>query len=160
MQPILEAAAALEQSPFGLWARSSAYAYPYANLVHLLGLVMLVGGIGLLDMRIAGLFRSLPIAALSRVLTPFALAGLVLMAASGLVMFAADAGPLVKSATFRWKVALIGVALVNAAVFRVMWRRRSAASTTEPPVAARVMAVGSLLLWLWIGALGRLIAYA
>ena len=37
-------------------------------MLHLLGLVMLVGAIGAVDLRIVGAWRSLPIAALSRAL--------------------------------------------------------------------------------------------
>ncbi|MDP3383095.1 MAG: hypothetical protein Q8S47_07195, partial [Phenylobacterium sp.] len=63
-------AALLEASALGQWARGSAVAYPVANVAHLLGLVLLVGGIGVVDLRLAGLWRGLPIAALSRALTP------------------------------------------------------------------------------------------
>ncbi len=65
---------------------------------------MLVGGIGILDLRLAGLFRRIPVEALSSALTPIALAGLVLMIPSGATMFAADAAALVNSATFRLKL--------------------------------------------------------
>ena len=153
-------AAALEHSGFGAWARGSSLAYPAANVIHLLGMVMLVGGIGLLDLRIAGLFRSLPLAAMSRVLTPFAVAGFILMAPSGLVMFAADAVPLSKSPTFLWKISLLAVAVFNASVFQLLWRRWKHEVNDNVPLAARLMAVASIGLWLWIAALGRLIAYS
>jgi len=155
---IQDLAQALQTSSFGAFARGSAY--PYANLVHLLGLVMLVGGIGLLDLRMTGLFRSLPLQAVSRVLTPFAVAGLILMVPSGFTMFAADAVPLSRSDTFRWKLSLIALALANAAVFRVLWRRHVEGVDPNLPTAARLMAGVSIVLWLWIAALGRLIAYA
>ena len=83
-------AEAVGASGFGQWASMSPTAYPLANVVHLLGLVMLVGGIGILDLRLAGAFRALPVAPLSRALTPIAIAGLVLMVPSGATMFAAD----------------------------------------------------------------------
>ena len=152
-------AQALENSDFGAWARQSSYAYPLANLIHLLGLVLLVGGIGFLDLRIAGLFRSLPLAAMSRILTPFALFGLMLLIVSGSVMFAADAGPLSRSKTFGWKLSLITLSLANALTFRLLWRRKMEGTNAEAPALGRVMAVASVGLWLWIAALGRLIAY-
>lgn len=155
MQGLIELAEALEASPFGAWARGSRHAYPVANLVHLLGLVTLIGSIGVLDLRVMGLFRRLPLAELSRVLTPIAVGGVLLMIPSGFTMFAADAGPLVRSDTFRWKMGLLALALANALAFRLMWRRLDG----TPPLAARAMALASLGLWLWIGALGRLIAY-
>jgi hypothetical protein len=153
-------AAALEASPLGAWARGSDLAYPVANLVHLLGLVLLVGGIGLLDLRLTGLFRSLPVETLSRVLTPLAIAGLALLGLGGAVMFSADATALFASTVFRWKVALIALALANAAAFRWLWRRRMARWDLAPPLAGRVMAGGSLGLWLIIAGLGRWIAYS
>ncbi len=160
MEALAAAAGALEVSALGAWARGSPQAYPLLNLAHLLGLVMLVGGVGVLDLRLAGLGRSLPAVPLSRLLTPVAAAGLGLMAASGAVMFAADAGPLLGSATFRWKLLLIGLALGNALLFRLLWGSRLALwENRRPPALGAVMAAGSLLLWLAAGAMGRLIAY-
>ncbi|MDP3384522.1 MAG: hypothetical protein Q8S47_14515 [Phenylobacterium sp.] len=153
-------AALLEASALGQWARGSAVAYPIANVAHLLGLVLLVGGIGVVDLRLAGLWRGLPVEPLVRALTPWAVAGLILLAASGSVMFAADAGPMVGSDIFRAKMALIALGLVHAVLFRWLWRRRMASWEADPPLAGRLMAVGSLSIWLCVGALGRLIAYA
>lgn len=160
MDVLAEAVAALQASPFGAWARGSAYAYPLANLAHLLGLLLLVGGIGLLDLRLAGLFSALPVAPLSRALTPLAIAGLVLMLPSGLTMFVADAKSLAASPLFRWKLALIVLALANAVAFRRVWGARLDRWGGAVPPGARAMAVASLILWLSVAALGRLIAYA
>lgn len=153
-------AEAVQGSDYGRWAAQSALAYPAANVVHLLGLVMLVGGIGTLDLRLAGAFRALPPAALSRALTPIAIIGLVLMAASGSILFAADAVALAGSAVFGWKLALISLALANAIVFRLAWRHRIERWASDPPVAGRLMAAGSVCLWLTVLVLGRMIAYS
>ena len=120
---------------------------------------MLVGGIGLLDLRLVGLFRSLPVAALSRALTPVAIAGLTLMIPSGLTMVAADAA-VAESATFRWKMLLIAIALANALAFRFFWRDRIDRWDESPPLAGRAMAAGSILLWLLVATMGRMIAYS
>ncbi|MDP1618786.1 DUF6644 family protein [Phenylobacterium sp.] len=153
-------AALLEASALGQWARGSAIAYPVANVAHLLGLILLVGGIGVVDLRLAGLFRQLPVDPLARALTPFALAGLALLAVSGLVMFSADAGPMAASNVFRAKIALIALGLAHAILFRALWRTRMAGWDASPPPLGRLMAAGSLGIWLMVGALGRLIAYA
>lgn len=152
-------AAALEASPPGVWARGSNLAYPVANLVHLLGLVMLIGGIGVLDLRLAGAFRRLPVEPLRRCLLPMAIAGVLLLVPAGFVMFAADASSLIVSTVFRWKIALIILALANAGAYHLLWRRRLASWDADPPLGGRVMAAGSLTLWLLVAALGRWIAY-
>jgi len=130
--------------------------YPIANVAHLGGLVLLVGSIGILDLRIMGFGRRIPLPALSQMLTPLAVAGLLLAVGTGLLMFAADATPMVASRVFQLKILLIVVALLNVVLFR-QWLGRSL--DREPSMLARLSALTSLGLWLTVGALGRLIAY-
>lgn len=160
MEGLRAFAEAVQGSPFGEWAGQSSLAYPIANVVHLFGIFMLIGGIGFLDLRLAGAFRAIPVAPLSRALTPIALTGLALIVPSGAVMFAADAESLVFSTTFRLKLLVILLALANALAFRFAWQSRLAGWDREPPALGRLMAGGSILLWLSVAALGRWIAYS
>lgn len=145
--------AALASSGLTAWANDGTI-YPVANLVHLLGLVLLLGSIGLIDLRIMGVFPGLPLPALRRALTPLGVAGLMLMLASGTLMFAADARGLVGSETFQRKLIAIALALLNAALFH-----RVAGTGSRLGLAARVLAGLSLASWLTVATLGRLIAY-
>lgn len=157
MEGVIGAAAAwLDAVGVGEWARSSGQVYPITNVLHLLGLVMLVGGIGVVDLRLAGLWRALPVEPLARALTPVAVAGLIVMAASGTVLFAADGEALAGSATFHRKLVLIALALGNALLFRWRWRRLDGRSG----VTARVLALVSIGLWLGVAYAGRMIAYS
>lgn len=149
---------AIQSSSFGAWAGGDAY--PFANLVHILGLVMLVGGIGVLDLRLMGLFRRIPVTALAAAVTPIAVAGLALMIPSGAMMFASDASTLVSSFTFRTKLLLIALALANAIAFRVVWQKQIVQWDADPPLGGRIMASASLLLWLSVAGAGRWIAYS
>lgn len=150
-------AARVADTPFADWAAGSSWAYPAANVVHLLGLVLVVGGIGLLDLRLIGIFRRLPLEPLAAALTPLAIAGILLLVASGSVLFAADAKALAESDTFRTKLVLIAIALTNAVAFRLLYGRSPA---DPPPVPARLMAAASLTLWLLVATSGRMIAYS
>lgn len=153
------AAAALESYGLGVWMRTSPIAYPAANLAYLFGLVLLASGIGAVDLRVLGFGRAMPLAALARFLAPLAVAGVLLMLASGTMLFAADAAPLLRSPLFGWKLAVIALALVNALVFEGLWRRRLENWTGRVPLAARLMAGLSIVLWLTAVTLGRLLAY-
>ena len=132
--------------------------YPAVNTVHLLGVVLLVGGIGVLDARVLGLGRAVPLAALSRYLTPAAVAGLILLTLSGVLLFCADAGPFTRSPLFQAKLVLIGLAVINAWAFRR--RFGDFEDGSEPPLAARIMAAVSLGLWTSATVIGRWLAYA
>jgi len=159
-QALYDLAAAIEATPLGEAARSGGPLYPFANLLHLLALVLLIGGIGVVDLRLLGFARGLPLPTLSRFMTPFAVAGLVLFLASGAVLFASDAGPLAHSSVFLWKMAGLAAGLANAAAFNAVYAGRLSDWDAAPPLLGRLMALGSLGIWLTVGALGRFIAYS
>lgn len=141
------------------WARGSASVYPWANVLHVLGIVMLVGGIGVVDLRVIGLWKRLPLVPLSEALTPVAVAGFVIQAASGLILFAADGVALAASDTFQIKLILLALVIANAVLFRWHWRGAAGRDLYEPPPLARLSAAVSLTLWVAIATVGRLIAY-
>lgn len=154
---VLTWAGQLEASPVGVAMRGARGLYPAVNTVHLLGVVLLVGGIGVVDARVLGLGRTVPIAALSRFLTPAATLGLMLLAASGALLFCADAGPFTRSPLFQAKLALIALGVANAVIFRR--RFGDFADGAEPPALARAMAAASLGLWTSATVVGRWLAY-
>jgi len=153
-------AEALEASGLGLFMRQSLWAYPAANLVHLLGLVLLVGPILLFDLRMIGVGRGqISALAASRLLTPFAVLGAALAVMTGPLMFAADAKSLSTNTLLIVKLSLVALAIANAGVFRALWSGRLAAWDTQAPAVARMQAAASIVLWLTVASLGRMIAY-
>lgn len=153
-------AAALEGSAFGEWMRSSTLAYPVANLIHLLGLALLFAPIVMLDLRLLGLGRSFALLETSKVLTGWAIAGLLLLISAGIPMFVADARPLATHPLMQTKLLLIALGVANAFVFRLCWQRRLATWDEAAPPLGRLQAIASIAIWLCVAALGRWIAYA
>src|SRR5690606_31220805 len=60
----------------------SAWGWPIAEIVHFTGLCLLMGTVGMFDLRMMGLVRGLSMAALHK-LVPFGVLGFALSAASG-----------------------------------------------------------------------------
>ncbi len=131
------------------------HAYFQINLAHLLGLVMLLGAIGIADLRTLGVGRRLSLVDMHRTLVPIGIAGLVLTLASGVLLFAADAKSLIGAGVFQLKVLLIALAIANALLFQRMFSDLS----RGPSPMAKAMAAISLGLWLCVAAIGRLIGY-
>lgn len=148
-------AAAVQDSQLATIMGSWAWAYPVANLLHILGVILLVGGIGVVDLRLVGMFRSVPLEPLMRALTPFAVAGFVLLIVTGPLLFMGDPTTLVHSRALLWKLSLIPIGGLNMIAFH--WVRRG--NTGDPTVLERTFAVISICLWLTVAALGRLIAF-
>ncbi|BAN50855.1 hypothetical protein PCA10_51230 [Metapseudomonas resinovorans NBRC 106553] len=149
----------LEGSAFGALMRSSELFYPAANLLHLAGLVMLLGAMLLLDLRLLGLAREVPVQAASRRLTPIGIAGLLLMLLTGFCLFAADAGPLLGNWLLQLKLLLVALGIINALLFRALWTASLEHWDLRPPLAGRLQVGLSILLWCGAMAAGRLLAY-
>jgi len=158
-QALTGLAAELEASALGEWMRSSDRAYPVVNLVHLLGLVLLIGPMLLLDLRLLGVARHYPLPAVSATLTAWAIVGLLLLLPSGALMFTADAVPLLTNPLLQVKLLLIALGIANALLFRLMWSDRLDEWDLVRPRAGQVQAALSAVCWLCAGTLGRLIAY-
>lgn len=151
-------ALALERSPAGHWVRDSIWAYPIANVLHVLGVAALVGAIIALDLRLLGVLRGGRPVEAARLTLPVAKAGFVVAVLSGIVLFLAEASALVVNTVFLVKFAAIGAALLNIVVFH-LGVFRSIAAWAEPPAAARCAALASLAAWLTAAVCGRFAAY-
>ena len=90
-------------------------------------------------------------------MTPVAAFGLALQVASGTVLLAADAMPVVVNPAFQFKMAMFALGLINIAVFR---RRFGGGLKAEVPLdGATWFAALSLASWLLVLLAGRFIAY-
>lgn len=150
---------AWQEGPLGLAMRTSPLAYPVAEILHIIGFTLLIGSIVGLDLRLLGFGRTLPVAALARLVLPIAIGGFVLAVCMGLLLFSADATHVAVNPSFRIKLALIGLALLNILLLhRGVWREVGSWQSAVPP-RAQVAALLSIVFWLGALTAGRLIAY-
>ncbi|WP_423194236.1 DUF6644 family protein [Cupriavidus sp. H18C2] len=157
-------AAQLAAAPFAVWLRASPWAYPACEILHLAGMALLFGSIVVVDLRLAGLGRQLPVSLLLRHALPASVVGFVIILASGALLFVAHADELVANRAFLVKLGLIGFGVANAAWFHAgPYRQLHAGAGWEtrraPPPLARACAVLSLVTWTLVICAGRLIAY-
>lgn len=138
---------------WGIWLKGSLWAYPALEAVHIASIALLFGSLVVLELRLLGLARSLPVDPLLRLALPVSLFGFSGAAGSGLLLFAADAADLLLNPAFRLKMLLLMLAGLNAAVFHALDGPRVQGAR------ARVQLVASVLIWLSIIACGRMIAY-
>lgn len=152
---------ALEGTSLSAAMRGSLWLYPAVETVHLLGLALLVGCAAAWDLRLLGVSRHLPAGATARHLLRFAFIGFGVAVPSGALLFAADPVAIAANPAFRWKLALIAVAGLNALRFHLrVFRGADAWDRGAPaPRGARVAAAVSLAAWAGTVTAGRLIAY-
>ena len=133
--------------------KSSVWAYPALEVMHICGIALLLGNLVLLEMRVFGLGKQLDIKALASLSLGIAGVGFSLAATSGLLMFASQAAELLTNRAFTLKMVLLMLAGCNAAWFH------GRASLVKLDVTARLQMVVSSLIWLAVVACGRWIAY-
>lgn len=153
--------AAIERLPLAVAMRHEMWLYPAVEIVHIIGFVTLVGSIIVLDLRLLGLSKALPVRALASHVLPWSFGALLLIVPSGLLMFIAHAGDFVANTAFIVKMSLLFCAAINAAVFHAGVFRGAAAwdSGLAVPARAKLHALLSLLIWIGVLACGRLLAY-
>lgn len=141
----------------GAGIRQSAWAYPAANICHVVALTLFAGSVAVMDARLLGLGAG---AAWPAVVVParkIAVAALVFMLISGSALFAAEASHLALNPVFQAKMALLLLGVGNAGFAGTLLR--GLPGEADIPLALRVSAWLSLLIWIAIAGLGRTIAY-
>jgi hypothetical protein len=152
---------ALEQSALGAAIRQSAWAYPTANVGHIVALTLFAGSIAIMDARLLGAFAAAPPASVVRPARRMAMLGLALMAATGFMLFTAEASHVAMNRVFQIKAILIALGVANALLIARSIDRALEETPVNTPLPARVRlaAVVSLVIWVSVAACGRLIAY-
>jgi len=156
---------ALEASGLGQAMRQWLWLYPTVETVHIVGIGLLFGSVAVLDLRLLGFSRSMPVKQLARHVLPWTAAAFLLIVPSGLMMFTAHATDLISSPVFVTKICLILAGGLNAALFHAVvfpsvevWDSEEMGKLPPPP-SARLAGAVSLLLWISVIACGRLLAY-
>ncbi|CAN7568073.1 hypothetical protein LJR066_003975 [Acidovorax sp. LjRoot66] len=133
--------------------RAHVWAYPALEVVHIVGIALLLGNLVLLELRVFGLGAALPPRDLARLSLSLALCGFGMAALSGLVMFATQPQELLANRAFTLKMLLLMLAGCNAAWFH------GRGSLARLDGLARAQMLLSTFIWLAIVACGRWIAY-
>jgi hypothetical protein len=146
----------LEASGLGHAARHSAWLFTIANLLHVLGAALVVGGIGVFDLA-AMRRHGRGAAIVGRTAIPVAAAGLTIQIPTGLILLSVEATKLGTNPAFYAKLAFIAVGLTNLAVLHA--RFGSAMRGEDLPAAVAPYAAVSLMAWTLTLLAGRMIAY-
>ena len=127
--------------------------------LHFIGLVLIVGTVGVLDLRIMGVGKQMPIAPLHRLL-PWGLLGLALNIMTGLLVFIGAPEDYTFNLVLWLKVAALLLVALNAAAFYltgVFDRVERVGAGEDAPASAKVLAATALVLWFLVITLGRYI---
>ena len=135
------------------WIVTHPWAYPALEVLHIVGIALLLGNLVLFELRVWGFGPELPVRPLARLALRLSLLGFAIIGASGLLMFAGQPDELLVSRIFVIKMGLVALAGLNALWFHA----RGSLELLDR--GARSQTVVSMGLWLAVIICGRWIAY-
>jgi hypothetical protein len=140
-----------------LVTQSSRYVWGVLETLHFFGLILILASIGLLNLRLLGFFKKLPVAPLHRLL-PWGIAGVFINVVTGLLFFISMPDFYINNPDFQIKMVAIVIAGANLMLFYCTSAFRPLALLgpgDDAPVSAKFIAASSLFLWIAIIVFGR-----
>lgn len=141
------------------------WVWPLCEILHFFGMALLIGTVGLVDLRILGAAKGLPIRALEK-FVPLGIAGFLINVITGFIFVSGnvDGAPIyyLSNLAFQIKMTLILVAGLNVLLFYVLGIAGEADAVGPAggaSVKAKVVAAASLVIWFSVILFGRLIMY-
>ncbi|MDC1529458.1 hypothetical protein N8600_10515 [Gammaproteobacteria bacterium] len=138
----------------GLWA------WPMSESLHFMGLCLLVGSVGLIDLRMLGMAKGISVAALHK-LVPFGMGGYLVNVLTGSLFVIGDADQYIFNDAFRIKMLFMLVAGINVLFFysSAFQKTKLLGPDDSMPLNVKIMAGVSLTCWIVIISAGRLITF-
>jgi hypothetical protein len=151
----------LHDTGFGAFMREVPWAFPVFQGLHFIGMTFLFGAIGILDLRVLGFAKGLPLRPLHRLL-PLGFLGFGINLFTGIGFFCSDPYTYVRAFPFQIKMLLVLLAGLNALWF---WLSVNAAvlklgAGMDASPLAKVLSLASLIFWVGVAVAGRFIAFS
>ena len=155
---------------FALWLQGTAaskvvtqysWIWPACETLHFAGLALLIGNVGVLDLRLLGAAKRLPVAPLNR-LVRWGVLGFLITLMTGIVFFVGVPTQYVNNLAFQLKLVFIALAGVNLAVFNLGGVARTVETLgpgDDAPALAKIIAATSLFLWVGVMFWGRMLPF-
>jgi hypothetical protein len=136
------------------------WAWPIAESLHFLGLCLLIGCVGAFDLRLLGVAKRVPIAAVHRFI-PWGLLGFAINIVSGSMFLLTEPDQYILNPSFHFKLLFMTIGGLNAATFYLTSYRRvfNANAPLDAPRHAKVIAAISLCAWMGVITGGRLLTF-
>ncbi len=138
----------------------SYWIWPTLETLHFLGMSLLIGAVGLFDLRVLGVAKQIPPAALHK-LIPFGVAGYCLNLVTGILFIIGNPDQYAYNLAFHFKLAFMALAGLNLILFysTTYAAVRAVPAGGSAPLRAQIMTGVSLFAWVSVLVCGRLLTW-
>lgn len=134
------------------------WVWPASEALHFIGLWLLFGVIAMVNLRMLGVLKSVPFAAVHRLL-PWAVLGLGINLLTGMMFVIGAPEQYMENISFFWKILLLlvaGLDLLYLTVFDAPW---AVGAGENAPVTEKALAVTALASWVGVMFFGRMLPF-
>jgi hypothetical protein len=147
----------IDQTWVSQYLQSSTYTFPVIEVIHLIGLTMLVGAACTVCLRLFGLGINRPASEIHEGLAMWTWVGLVVVVSTGLILTIAEPIKLSNNVAFPYKLSFLGVGLGFHFFGYLSLLKPGRAESS--PLLSRIVASAILVCWFGAGVAGRAIGF-
>ena len=138
----------------------STWIWPLCEILHFVGLSLVIGIAGFFDLRLMGFMKRVPVAA-ARDLMPLAIAGFLMNLTTGATFFIGKPDQYVNNVAWWAKMGFLLLAGLNAMFFETTVGARTIdlGAGADTPRAAKIVGALSLISWLGVLYWGRMLPF-
>lgn len=134
--------------------------WPVCEMLHFIGLALLIGGAGLIDLRLMGAMQSVPLRAVMQV-RKWAVLGIVINVITGVLFFIGAPGQYIYNRAWYFKLLFLAVAIANIVIFETKQGARVLALSAgeQMPTSFKIAGAVSMGSWLLVLYFGRMLPF-
>jgi hypothetical protein len=150
----------LRATDISFFFRDSYWSWPILETLHFTGMALLIGAVGLFDLRVLGMAKAIPPAALHR-LIPWGIAGLALNVITGTLFFIGYPDQYTYNPAFHFKLGFLVLAGLNIVAFygTAFAEVKAMPAGADAPLRSKVITAISLGSWVSVIVCGRLLTF-
>lgn len=134
--------------------------WPICEMLHFIGLGLLIGGAGLIDLRLMGAMKSVPLSAVMQV-RKWAVLGIVINVVTGALFFIGAPGQYIDNSAWYFKLTFLAIAIINVVIFETRQGARmlALAAGEKTPASFKIAGAVSMGSWLLVLYFGRMLPF-
>ena len=138
----------------------STFMWPLCETLHFVGLALLIGVVGMLDLRLLGRMRHLSFAAVHS-LIPWGILGFIINLVTGVLFFIGAPDQYIDNVAWWYKLAFLAIAGLNVLYFETTQAKRAllVGAGDDTPRAFKVIGAVSIVSWFMVLYWGRMLPF-
>ena len=150
----------LKATPVSEARRTSQFIGPICETLHFIGLALLIGGAGLIDLRLMGFLKSVSVSAVMQV-RKWAALGIAINVVTGVLFFVGAPDQYIENPAWYGKLLFLAVAIVNVVIFETTQgdRMLRLPPGEKTPISFKLAGAVSMGSWLLVLYFGRMLPF-